>query len=173
MAKARKTKKGSITDLPFLMAGILSVALVAFLVTIVVNRLDTRVQADNMFPADAKSASSQLADDFPNVMDGGIVFLFFGMCLISFVLASLIPVHPVFLLFYFFEWLILIWLGGGIANTYQKLVEMPAFAFEASQYSLTIHFFRYFPFIVGIIGAVLAIVMYKVKTNFMGQGEYS
>lgn len=169
MALKRTRKKGSITDLPFLMAGILAVAIVAFLVTIVVNRINTEVQANDFFPSDAQSASTNMADSFPAVMDGGIVFLFFGLCLVSFVLASLIPVHPAFLLFYIFEWLILIWLGGGIANAYQHIVEIAAFSFEASQYSLTIHFFRYFPFIVGVVGIVLAIIMYKVKTSFTGE----
>ena len=163
-------KKGSLSDLPFIMVGIFTVAIVALLVTILVNNLDVQVQGNDVFTTKAKEASTQMSNDFPAVMDGGILFIFFALVLISLVLASLVPIHPAFLIFFFLEWLLLIYIGGVIANTYQEIIENPIFATEAGQYVITKFFFQYFPFIVGIVGAILAIVIYKTKEKFVFGG---
>lgn len=160
-------KKGSITDLPYIISGIFAVALVALLVTHVVSNLNDQVQDNEVFNAGAKSASELMVDDIPNVMDGGIVFIFFAMVIISLVLASLVPVHPVFLIFYILEWVLLIWIGAGIANTYQTISEVSVLASTVAQYDFTIFFFQYFPYAVGFAGAILAMVMYKVKRGFV------
>lgn len=160
-------KKGSITDMPFIIGGIFSVALVALLVTLLVINLDVKIQVNDYFPTNAKTASTNMADDFPNVMDGGIIFIFFGLVIISLVLASLVPIHPIFIVFYLLEYILLIWLGGGIANAYQAVIELDIMSAVADRYTLTTFFFRYFPFIVGIFGALLAIIMYKVKGAFV------
>lgn len=161
-------KKGSITDLPFIIGGIFSVALIALLVTFLVNNLNDEVQDIDMFNSNAKSASSKMADDFPNVMNGGILFIFFGLVFVSFILAALVPIHPIFLPFYLLEYVILIWLSAGIANAYQTITELSVMASTAAQYDLAIFFFHYFPYAVGLVGALLAIIMYKVKSNFLG-----
>lgn len=163
-----RRKKGSITDLPILIGGIFTVALVAILVTLLVNNINTQIQANDIIPTAGKTASTRMVDDVPNVMNGGIIFLFFGMCAVSLVLASLVPMHPIFLIFYFLEWVLLIWLGAGISNAYQAVIEMEILATEASQYQLTTYFFHYFPYALAIFGAILAIVMYKVKGGFWG-----
>ena len=162
-----KNKRGSISDLSFIMIGIFSVAVTALLVTILLNNLDARIQDNNIFNAQAKSASEKMTDDFPEVMDGGILFIFFCMVIISLVLASLVPIHPVFLIFYFLEWILLIYVGAVISNTYQSIIENPIFLVEAGQYQITTFFFQYFPYVIGIVGAILAIVIYKTKERFM------
>lgn len=162
-------KKGSISDIPFLIAGIFSVAVTALIVTLLLNNFNAEFQENDIFNADAKAASAKMASDFPAVMDGGILFLFFCMVIVSLVLASLVPVHPVFLIFFFLEWILLIYIGGAISNTYQMFIENPIFAVEAGQYTITTFFFRYFPYVIGIVGAVLAIVLYKTKETFLGQ----
>lgn len=160
-------KKGSITDLPYIISGIFTFALVVLLVTLLVNNLNDQVQANDIFGTGAKDASTTLSDDFPAVINGMVIFLFFALVLISLVLASLVPIHPVFLIFYIFEYIILIWLSAGIANAYQVVIENPIFATEAGQYELTTFFFRYFPYVIGIVGAILAIVVYKARERFL------
>lgn len=160
-------KKGSISDLTFIIVGIFSVTVTALVVTLLLNNLDARVQDIDVFDADAKAASDKMTDDFPEVMDGAILFIFFAMVIISLVLASLVPIHPVFLIFFFLEWLLLIYVGGAIANTYQTIIESSVFAVEAGQYTITTFFFQYFPYVIGIVGAILAIVIYKTKQKLM------
>lgn len=161
-------RRGSITDLPYIIAGIFSIAIFAFFVTLVLSSLNDKVQENNIFNTNAKDASQKMSDDFPAVMDGGIVFIFFAMVLVSLILASLIPVHPIFIPFYILEWLLLIWLGAGIANTYQAVTEVSFLANTAADFTLSIFFFQYFPYAIGFAGALLAIVMYKVKGNIIG-----
>ena len=162
-----RRKKGSITDLPFIMGGIFSIAIVALLVTLLVSELDVEVQSNDIFSSNAKGISSNLTDDLPNVMNGGIIFIFFAMVIVSLVLASLVPIHPIFLVFYLLEYILLIWLGAWIANAYEAIIDAAVFASVADLYALTTAFFRYFPFVIGIVGAVLAIVVYKVRRSFM------
>lgn len=159
--------KGSITDLPFIMAGIFSIAVVAFLVTVMVTNLDNKVQDIDVFNTNAKDASEKMADDFPAVMDGGIIFIFFAMVFVSLILASLVPIHPIFLPFYLLEYVLLLWVSTGIANAYQKVAELSIFSATANQFGFTIFFFHYFPYAIGFAGAILAIVMYKVKKSFL------
>ena len=160
-------KRGSITDLPYIITGIFTFALIVLLVTLMVNQINDKVQDIDVFGTKAQEASTTLSDDFPAVISGMVLFLFFGLVLVSLVLASLVPIHPVFLIFYIFELLILIWLSAGIANAYQIIIENPVFAVEAGQYELTTFFFRYFPYVIGIVGAILAIVVYKAKERFI------
>lgn len=160
-------KKGSITDLPYLISGILTVTIIALLVTLLINNLDTEVQANDIFPTESKTASTTMKDDFPNVMDGAIVFIFFGMVFVSLILASLTAIHPIFLPLYLLEWVLLIWLGAGIANVYKEIIDSAIFATEASQYTIATFFFQYFPYVVGVVGVLIAIVTYKTKRGLV------
>jgi len=162
-----ESKKGSISDLPFIMGGIFSVAITVLVVTLLLNNLNAKIQDTDIFDTPAKAASDKMTNDFPEVMDGGVLFIFFCMVIISLVLASLVPVHPVFLVFFLLEWVLLIYVGGAISNTYQTIIESPVFVTEAGQYVVTSFFFRYFPYVIGIVGAILAIIMYKTKQRIM------
>ncbi len=158
-------KKGSVTDLPFLMSGIFTMAITALLVSLLLWHINDKVQVNDIFEANAKSASQTMTEGFPTTMNSGIVFVFFAMSVISLVLASLVPIHPAFVIFYFLEWFLLIYLGGGIANAYQAIIESVAFAPIENYFTFSTFFFRYFPFVIGIIGALLAIVMYKARST--------
>jgi len=161
----RLSKKGSITDLGYIMSGIFAVAVVAFLVTVLANRINTEVQDLDLFNANAKSASTKISRDFPVVMNGGVIVIFFGMMLVSLVLASLVPVHPAFIAFYIIEVGLYIWIGAGIANAYQRIVELSIFTTEYAQFNIAIFFFRWFPYFIAISGIALAMFMYKVKSD--------
>ena len=97
-----------------------------------------------------------------------MLFLFFGACIVALILASLTPFHPVFFIFFILELIILIWFSGGLADAFQVFIESPALATEHAQYETIIFLFHYLPFIIGVIGFVLAAVMYKVKSNMDG-----
>lgn len=159
----KNRKKGSVTDLPFLITGIFTMAVTALLVSLLLWHINDRVQVNDLFESNAKSASEKMSQGFPTTMNSGIVFVFFAMSAISLVLASLVPIHPAFVIFYFLEWFLLIYIGGAIANTYQAIIESAAFAPIETYFTFSTFFFRYFPFVIGIIGALLAIVMYKAR----------
>ena len=161
-------KRGSITDLPFIIAGIFSFAIIVIMISLLLYHLDDKIQNNAVFGTEAKSASTTMSDGFPKVVNNGIIFLFFAMCIVSMILASLISVHPAFIIMYALEWILLIYIGGGIANAYQAIIESSALTVISNYFTLSTFFFRYFPFIIGIMGALLAIIMYKVRSPWVG-----
>lgn len=161
-----KGKKGSAYDLIYISVGILFIAIVAVCVSMIVSKLNTNVQSMDIFPAEAKTASTQMNDGFTNTIDGGIVFLFFGLCIVSFILAFSVYIHPVFFVIFILEWLLTIWIGGAISNVYQYMIENAVITAELSgKYTLTTAFFKYFPLVVGTIGIFLAWAMYKARNQ--------
>jgi hypothetical protein len=160
---ARKNKRASILDLPYLMGGVLTLAFIAILISILLYYFNVQVQANSVFPTEAKTAMAKMSTDYPKTMNFGIVLAFFGMCLVSLILASLTPTHPIFLIFFILEWVLLIWMGATIANTYQMVIENTALSVISNLFPLTTSLFRWFPWVVGIFGALMAIVIYRAK----------
>lgn len=156
-------KKGSSKDLFFILTGFFMVCVVGILVSSVVTRFNTELQKVNVIPAEAKSSGTTLAGVMPNTLNAGMLFLFFGACFIALILASMTPTSPIFFVFFIFELVILIFFGAGIADAFQVFIETPALATEHGQYSMIIFLFRYLPYIIGVIGFILAAVMYKVS----------
>lgn len=166
-----KNKKSSATDLFYIVIGFFAVCIIAILVSAVVSRFNTEFQKVNVpgvTSAASTSASTKMAGVLPGTLNGGMLFLFFGACIVALILASLTPFHPVFFIFFLLEVIILIFVSGGIADSFQSFIETPALATEHSQYGTIIFMFHYLPFIIGIIGLILAAIMYKVKTNSEG-----
>ena len=160
------SKKGSFTDLPFIIAGVFTVALVVILVAVLTSNINTQVQSMDILSADAKTASSKMSSDFTMTTDWGMILLFFGMCIVSLILASMITVHPAFIIIYILELFLLVWVSGSIANTYEMISTATPMVAEASKYKLTTFLFRYFPFIIFIVGMLLATIMYKVRSTY-------
>ena len=161
-------KKGSVTDLPFIISGIFTFAVIVLFVSLLLYHLNDKIQANDIFDSKAKSASTIMSDGFPRVVNGGVIFLFFAMCIISLVLASLIPIHPAFIILYILEWILLVYVGGGIANAYQAIIESPALSVIENYFTFSTFFFKYFPFIIMIIGGLLAVIMYKARSALWG-----
>ena len=159
-------KKGSLFDILYLAVGIFTLALIVLMVSLLAYHINVNVQSNDIFPDDAKTASTLMSTRFPQTMNYMIVVAFFLGCIISLILASLISVHPAFLIAYIFEWLILIWVSSMIANAYQFIEENEVLSVISGNFVLTTNFFHYFPFIIGFFGAILAIVMYKSRGKF-------
>jgi len=158
-----RNRKGSITDLPYIMAGIFGFAITVVLISLLVYHTDDRFQDISVIDSRAKDASEDMSTGFPDMMNGAIVFVFFVLCVISLVLASLVEHHPAFLIFYILEWVLLVVVGAGIANAYQAVIEHEALSVISSSFTLSTSFFRFFPFVVAIMGMLLAIIMYKAR----------
>lgn len=158
-------KKGSASDLPLLMVGIFGIAVVALMVSLVLYHLNTSIQANTAFDADSKAAMNKMSTDFPVTINSSIIFIFFALCIISFILASMVSVHPAWFIAFLLEWLLVIWIGGGIANTYELLIDSAPLAPIAAQFAQTTFFFRYLPYVIGVVGAILASVMYKARDS--------
>lgn len=166
--KFQRRKKGSATDLFYVIIGIFLVAVVGILVSAVVTRFNTQFQSMSsisVIPTAAEDASTKLTATMPNTLNGAVIFLFFAACFVAIILASLTPFHPVFFIFFMLEVILLIIFSGGLADAFQTFIETPGLATEHGQYAVIIFLFRYLPFIIAVIGFILAAVMYKVRQD--------
>lgn len=161
-------KRGSITDIPFIIVGLFSFILIGFLISLILYHFNANVSDNSVFDATSKDATEKISTSYPKIINGSVIFLFLSMCIISLALAAMISIHPVFIVFYIFELILYIMLGGAIADTYEVIIATEAMSPIVSYFSVTTTFFRYFPFLIGVIGFVLAMIMYKAKKPIYG-----
>jgi len=76
-------------------------------------------------------------------------------------LASMIRVHPVFIVFYMFMLAVIIFLSGVFTNIYLEIANDSNYVAYAEQLTIITWTCQYLPFIVGILGTILAVIMYK------------
>jgi hypothetical protein len=156
-------KKGSIVDITYLMVGIFTLTVIVLLVSLMAYHINSRVQEISIFSDDAKTASASMSTKFPQTMNTMLVVIFIVGCILSLILASQIPVHPAFLIVFIFEWLLMIWMGSWLADVYQVIIENSNLSVISESFVFTTFFFRFFPIIIGVVGVLLAIVMYKTR----------
>lgn len=166
MAKFNKmNKKGSLIDIIFIMVGLLVFASAVLISFKVVSEFNDNVQASDAVPTEAKAATGSLQGHYTGVLDKSALFLAIGMAIGAFILASLVRVHPIFMPFYFIALVFVIFFCGIFSNIYQEMAETPALAAQADSLVIISYILEYMPFIVGILGTILAIVMYKLWSN--------
>ena len=153
--------KGSITDIVQL-AAIAFVFCVVILIgyTIYAN-FNSEVQANTDLPTDAKDASDKMEAHFSGVLDNAVLFVVFGLGIVAFTLAALVRVHPVFLFLYFIVLLVVVIVCGALSNAYQEMAASDQLAPYAANLGVSMAIMTYLPMIVGVLGTLLAIVMYK------------
>lgn len=162
-----RNKKGSILDLFYIVIGVFVLAVIVVLVSFMTHTINTQISTLPLVGTEAQTASTTLSSTMPDTMNSGILFVFFGACIASIILASLVIVHPVFFIFYILETSLLVFFSGGIADAFQAFIETPALASEYSNFGVMIFMFRWLPIIIGIVSFILAIIMYKVRQNMV------
>ena len=160
MAK-RKNKKGSLIDLIGIGTALLAVAIVVLIGFKVSDEINTEFQANDNIPTAGKTAYSTINDYFPTVMDNTFLFLLIGLSIVALVLASLVRVHPVFFVLYLVMLVIIIFLSGIFSNIYLEIAGNAEFSAYADQLIFITHIMHFLPFIIGIVGFILSIIMYK------------
>jgi hypothetical protein len=124
--------------------------------------LDAKVQAAIPVPAEAAAGTATMITYFPTYIDTGFLFFIIALAIGTLVMAALVRVHPVFIPIFLLGLFVVIWLCGIFSNTYQQLASMPEFSTYASNLAFTNYVMTYLPFIVGVFGFILCVVMYKL-----------
>jgi len=163
--KIRKNKKGSIQDVLYLGVIILFAAVVILIGYKIANVFDTNIQANTDMPAEGKTASTKLVGYYPTVIDNSFLFLVIGMSIVTLLMASLVRVHPIFLVFFIIGLVFIIFLCGMFTNIYETMASDPLLSTEAAGLSKIGFIVGKLPFIIGIFGVVLMIIMYKMGEN--------
>ena len=175
MAKGKKriNKKGSILDV-FRIGVMLLVFAVGILMSYkVMDEVNSKFQnnptLDKMVGAnDSKDAMNKVTSYFPGVIDNSFLFLTIGLVIVALILAMLVRVHPVFFVFYFVFMVFFVFLSGIFSNIYQGMADTATMSEVAANLTFTSHILEFLPFIVGIVGFLIALVMYKTYES--GQG---
>jgi len=166
MARRKRNKKGSLLDAVTIGALLLVFAVGILISYKIMNEFNTKMQdsatLDKMVGANrSKAALNQLTGFYPGVIDNSFLLLTIGLAIVALILAMLVRIHPVFFVFYFIMLAIIIFISGIFSNIYQRMAQSTAMSDVASQLIFTSHILEYLPFIVGIVGMLIALVMYK------------
>ncbi len=157
----RKSKKGSIQDVTFVIVAILTIAMVTLIGFKISTLWNDEVQSSTIFGADAKAATDSLNDNFTGTIDNMFMVAVVFLCLGSIILAALVRIHPVFLPVFLFALVILIFFAGIASNIYTEIATTPAFAVEATSLTVISFVMTKLPIISAVFGVLLAIVSYK------------
>lgn len=156
-----RDKKGSGLDIAYIGVILLAVAITVLISYTIWGEINNELQADPKIPAAGKTTSNQIEELYPNVIDNSFMFLMIGLAVIAFFMASMVRVHPVFIVFYFIILAVIILLGAVFSNIYQEIAADATFAVYSGNLTFITLILNWLPIIVGVFGTILAVVMYK------------
>lgn len=154
-------KKGSASDLILIVGAVTIFAIMLLIGFRFMTGIDDKVQTMPIFNDQAKATSSQIVDFYPNVLDKAFLFVLIGLSVVALVFASLVRIHPVFIGLFFVVYLFIIVASATFSNVYQDLSASDEFAPLASQMRITSLIMGILPLIIGAVGILLMVVMYK------------
>jgi len=161
--KKRMNKKGSMIDLIVIGAMLLVFAVSLLIGFAIMTNINTTVQDSSMnVPGNLTTSLDTLQGYYPGVLDNTFLFLTIGLCLVTIVLAALVRIHPIFMVFFFIGWIIIIFISAILSNVYQTMAAEPMLSPYADQMMMTSNIMNYLPWFVAVFGIILMVVMYKV-----------
>ena len=160
-----KNKKGSIEDLIYILVVLTAGAIIILVGGKFVNMFNTQVQGMDVVPDDAKTSVNTVNDMYAGTIDTSFMLLTIGLCIAALILAMLVVVHPIFFVFYFIILPIIIYVGGICSNIYQTAAETTPLSDIASNLIFLSAVCQYLPYIISVLGLLLAIIMYKTWQN--------
>ena len=166
----RKNKKGSLTDLAMIMSFLFTLAVLTLIAFKVSNSINVNIQSNAQIATldtggNARNAMNQINNLYPSVVDNSFLLITIGLGIVALIFAMMVVIHPVFFVFYIIMLTIIIFIAGAFSNAYQTMMNDAALVDVASQMVITNYVMTYLPFIIGIFGFLLAIVMYKTWQN--------
>jgi len=166
LRRIRKNKRGSLQDMILIGVIILFFSIVVLFGFKFTSEIDSAIQSNSAVAEydtgnHARSASTALKAHYPGIIDNVFLFFAIGLAIATIALAALVRVHPVFIAFYFIGLVLVIFFSGMFSNIYQEMAANSQLAAEATQLVFITNILEYLPFIVGIFGTLLMIVMYK------------
>ena len=161
-----KHKKGSIQDLIFIAIVIVVFAVVTLLAFKISDEINTKFSESATVQRFDTGSRGRVAMDtinnmYPGVIDNSFLLLMIGLCIVALALASMVRVHPVFFVFFLIIFIIIIFLAGVFSNIYIEIASNPELSALADKLIFTTTLMKLLPIIIGVMGFILSIVMYK------------
>lgn len=156
-----QNKKGSLTDM-FIICGVVLIFFVGLLTSFKIStEFNNQIQSSDIFPSESKDAGNDMVDLYSGTVDNSFLFLVIGLGIGTLILASMIAVHPIFMIPGIFVYLMLIFFSAITSNIYHEMATAEGFTTLANQLTFISTILTYFPWVIGFFGALLMIVMYN------------
>jgi len=156
-------KKASIVDL-FFIAIVFAFFSVAVLVGVkIASEFQSKISTSDAF-ADSPEAISYTGNAINNytyAVNSGFLFLTVFFVIATLTLAALVRIHPIFIPIFLIALTFLIFFCGIMSNIYTGVAEQSQMADTVSRFVIMHNIMIALPFIVGIVGIVLMVIMYK------------
>lgn len=157
----RINKKGTIQDLILIMVLLTVFAVGTLIVYKISDEINTKFLEEGLLTDRGEKAYSQINNMYPSVIDNSFLVLVVGLSIGALILAFLVRVHPVFFVGFLLVLIIIIFLSGVMSNIYLEIANNDEFTNVASNLTFITHIIGKLPLIIGVIGFLIAIVMYK------------
>ena len=164
LRRIRRNKCGSLSDVVLIAAMLLFLSFAILIGFKITDAFNTEVQGMTDMPASAKTASTTLLGHYPGIMDNSFLFISIGLGIVTLILAALVRVHPIFIPFYFIGLGIVIFMSAIFSNIYTEMASNAELVGLANQMTIMTNIMGALPFVVGIFGTLLMVIMYKLYT---------
>ena len=161
LRKIKHNKKGSIQDLLYVGITLFAFAMVILICFRISTSLNTEFQASDQIDSYGKIAHQKITNLYPGIIDNSFIFVTVILSIGTLILAAMVRIHPIFLPIYILAWIFVIFMCSIFSNAYQELAANADMVALAAQMTFMNQVMTTLPFIIGIVGALLAIVMYK------------
>lgn len=158
------SKKGSVLDILWMAIIMLSFAMVVLICFKVYDALDDEFQVHPDIGATERSMSRQVRSIFPGVLDNSFLFLNIGLALVALFMATMVRFHPVFFVMFILVLAFIIFFAAIFANIYDEIATDPELVDLADELTFINLIMVNLPIIVGVLGTLISIVMYKVRS---------
>jgi len=161
LRRIKQNKKGSVQDLLYVGITLFAFAMVILICFRISTSLNTEFQASDDVDSYGKAAHQQITNMYPGIIDNSFIFVTVILSIGTLIMAAMVRIHPIFLPIYLLAWIFVIFMCAIFSNAYQEMAANADMAALAAQMTFMNQVMTTLPFIIGIVGALLAIVMYK------------
>lgn len=158
----RKNKKGSLTDLIFMLGIILFFAMIILFSFKIGSEFNDKIQVDDKITAEGKATTSKLIAFYPGIVDNMFLFFCIGLVMVTLILAALVRVHPIFIPLYIIGLIMIVFFSGVFSNIYQEMAANASLATQAAQLEMITNILTFLPIFTFIVGLLIMVVLYKV-----------
>ena len=159
-------KKGSLIDIIFIGLVLTVFSIVVLVGLKIAGDFETQIDSNPIFADGIAREQVELTRvKYTNTIDNTFLILTILLAMAVIAMAALVRIHPMFIPFYFIGWVIVIFVSGIFSNIYQAMAADANLVDTAAELTFINNIMVAIPILVGIIGIVLMIVMYKLYSN--------
>ena len=95
-----RNKKGSFQDIIYVLIAIIVITVGSLIAYKISYEINDKFQDSDLISSKGKTASNQVTNLYPTVVDNSFLLLVIGLSIVAIALAAMVRVHPVFFIFF-------------------------------------------------------------------------